>query len=82
MRAVHFWPSIQLRKEKAHILPECLGKSWKMQKIKANCATLYPIQPPPSDSKNWDATLRGSNSGIILQHHTADSNMNAAKDGV
>jgi len=37
---------------------------------------------PPSDSKNWDATLRRSNSGIILQHHTADSNMNAAKDGV
>jgi len=36
----------------------------------------------PSDSKNWDATLRRSNSGIVLQHHTADSNMNAAKDGV
>ena len=37
---------------------------------------------PPSGSKIWDATLRGSNSGIILQHHTADSNMIAAEDGV
>jgi hypothetical protein len=48
MRAVHFLPSIQLRKEKAHILPECLGKSWKMQKIKANCATLFTGFENPS----------------------------------
>jgi len=48
MRAVLFWPSIQLRKEKAHILLECLDKSWKMHKIKANCATLFTgFENPP-----------------------------------
>ena len=43
----------------------------------------YPIHPPPIGFEKLGCNLKGgSNSRIILQHHTADSNMIAAKDGV